>query len=135
MQAKSAQDTLPQEIQQFEDALKNGFQSRSPVATKFYRDGEGGKSSEYGSLNSNAQRREFREQWAKARLRHLQTCKYKRTSLSIQEIEEGVFLPYAKVVEMEGGKDDEQARVAAYNHCKKCVEMGEAFTAYNAFSK
>ena len=95
-----------------------------------------GKLDEYKTLVGHAEKRKYREEWAKKRWASTQEEFRKRVSYKRIDTTIGTYMSFWMVVGSEGGTVNHEAAqkssiLAAVKYCSKCVAMGAPWVLVN----
>lgn len=119
---ESAMKTLKGAEQDLLEAVEAvTFDIRGPLGQAFSRSGEA-KSETYKSLRGWAARREFRAEWAKARLENVIPHKVRKTTVKERYLKHGRYMSSRKIWEEEGM--DPSGFEAAKRHVMECIRRG-----------
>ena len=126
-------DTDDPVISNMKAAVETGFDLRSRFGQKFARSTTGGKNPSY--RGSQVQKAQFRKDWLKTELENTTRTKTKTQTQRTIESNGGVYLPAARVLKKEGGKDDPDAVTATENYIRECYRRKGIWLKYNTFTK
>jgi hypothetical protein len=134
-QAMKAQ--CPDDVDKRSDILKcaseNGFVMMSTMGTEFQRSAEG-KSLEYKSLNTHKDKSNFRSKWATTKYtEHLATKSHRVSWCEVDE-SKGTYMSISRLIDIEGGRSDQEAVRAAISLASKCMAMGGKFLKWNSMT-
>jgi hypothetical protein len=117
-----------------EEAKNNGFLALSSMGQEFHRSAEG-QGAEYKALKKNAEKSLFRRKWAATTYdAYVQVKSRCQTWLEVDE-KKGTYMPLARLIKAEGGRNDDTAIQAALKHAQKCIAMGGRFIKYNSMTE
>ena len=96
-------------------------------------DSEVGK--KYNDLPNRKAQRDFRQKWAEEQYQvHIKEKTHTKAWQTV-DTSKGVYLPLARIVQEEGGKDDPENVKAAMKYCRKCMELDGDWVSYNQMTE
>ena len=120
-----------EEMRRWAKLADEGFDLRCGPGQRFARAPEG-KSEAYKSLN-NAQKAEFRKQWAKNIYTSIRKVKVKSEAWSKIDVSKGTYMPFACIVREEG--NDDAGMTAAVHYVQACQVMAGVWKKWNLMTK
>lgn len=121
-----------EQIRSWQKMVDNGVDIRSAAGQRFSRASDGGLTAEYKNA-SRSEKSEMRKKWAQTQLNNVLIGKEKSQTWKRVDVSKGVYLPFAKIWQEEGG--DEAGAEAALNYVQACAAMSGCWKKYNKMTK
>ena len=125
----AAQDLSPKDketFQKYEQALQDGFSSRSYWGAKFRQYLAAKPKSEQTDYKAmdRAKSEEYRVEWLRLQFKEFKESKVYSKSWQRVDTTKGEYMPFGRIVVEEGGWEDEEAIKGATNLTCQCLAMG-----------
>ncbi len=125
-----------------EELRDDDINSRGPLGQRFrkFLQSHPTENEKYRALKAPGRtvemKRQFRVQWAqKLKDSCMEAGKTRRVSWHVEDLEQGTYEPFERLVVLEGGKDSRAAWEAAYRYASKAMAMAGTWLRYNPMTE